>query len=156
MTFLSLMFIVLYLSFLVKGGNSLLNKLMTQFEEFQLKKGSPNYSMSEDETTEMGLKIIFMCILGITLIICFIVFFIGALKIDIYLYPTLLMIALFILNLLSIKSTKEYDLTTEEGRYEKRRDIEKSTHRTIKGTIKQLMYLGYFSYIFYILVFLNR
>lgn len=156
MIFLSLLFIFIYLSLLIKGQNSLLNKLIFQLDEFSLKKETNANSISEDESIKMGTKIIFTLILGITLFICFIVFFIKALKIDIYLYPTLIMIALFFINLLSAKSSKKYDLTTEDGRYEKKKDMEKLKHRSLKGVIIQLFYLGYFSYIFYILVFLNK
>lgn len=156
MIFLSLMFIVLYLLFLVKGGNSIFNKMGIQIAEFNMQKATDENSISEDDKAKIGMKIIFTCIFGIVLAIFEIVFLIKAIKIDLYLYPTLFVIFFVILNILTAKSNKEYDLTTEEGRYEQRKDVEKLKHRTFKGIITQLIYLSYYSYIFYILVFLNR
>lgn len=154
MIFLSLMFIVLYLSFLIKGGNSIFNKLVIEFEEYNIKKAIDRHSITRDEETEMTVKVIFITIIGIGLSVLQIIFFIKALKIDIYLYPTIGMIVLCLFNSVFTKKTNKYDLTTEEGRYEKRKSIDKLKHRTFKGILFQSLYLGYFIYIFYILVFL--
>jgi hypothetical protein len=82
------------------------------------------------------------------------IYFICALSVDILKYPTI--ITLFYALIVTIVSNKnktpKVDLTTEEGRIRAKINIEKMKRYSFKGVITQLIYVTYFSYMFYLLV----
>ena len=94
-------------------------------------------------------------LLSIPFIIAMAIYFFVALGIDIYKYPTIIMLfymlfSSFVLNKNTNKS--KYDLNTEEGRIKYKIFIEKIKRYTFKGFITNLIYIGYFGYMFYLLV----
>ena len=148
MLFLTLFFITTFLVLLFKRDSS---GILKKFAEIDIKKENKEIDDKEyiEETLKVGcIPFIFVFIFTILEAI----YFIKAFSIDIYLYPTIVATMIFIIGIVKsfVKKKDNCDLTTEIGKTEY---INKNTKRTFKGIVKQLLWLAYFSYMFYILVF---
>jgi uncharacterized membrane protein len=80
-------------------------------------------------------------------------YLINAISIDYLKYPTIIVMILIMSGItIGAKKTKKIDdLTIEKGRQDYRNKLYKCSGRTLKSTITQIIYLGYFVYMFYIL-----
>jgi large-conductance mechanosensitive channel len=79
------------------------------------------------------------------------IYLISAIEKDVYKYPTLLMLALFIFNFIKAINKKAPNLSTEEGRNEYKSNIYKK--RTVKSTVMSLIGVAYFTYMLLFAVF---
>ncbi len=79
------------------------------------------------------------------------VYLISALKVDPLKYPTIILLVYFIINFAVMKLNKSVDLSTEEAKIKYRMKAYKS--KTFKSILTNLIYCGYFGYMFYYLVF---
>lgn len=152
MVFWTVVFITYYLMCLTRGN--LYYNVFQKIGELTIKQASVESKKEKDVIATEMLKSAWILFLGIPLIIAMYVYFFKAMLVDIYKYPTIIMLfyallTTFVLN--KKKKTKE-DLTTEEGRIRAKIELENTKRFTFKGTVTQLIYLGYFGYMFYLLV----
>jgi len=148
MLFWTLVFITFYLINLSKG--SILYNSTIKLGELTLEYNKEG--ISNIKKKEIGKEMLFMLIpvfLVILLLIIQTIFLICAIHIDYLKYPTIIILAFIILNIVKSvkKPTTKINLSTEE--YRKKLYLTKK--RTFKGTLITLMYLAYYFYMFYIL-----
>jgi hypothetical protein len=155
MLFWTVAFLTFYLTCLIKGNI---------FHDAQIKAGE--YKIEKAEAQELGKTEIIIkeiddkykennwfYILIVPLFIVFLVYIFKAFEIDIYKYPTTIILAIFILNVIFVKSIKMPDLSTKENRDKYKIILYQSKKYTFKSFIINLFYLTYFIYMFYLLVF---
>jgi len=100
-----------------------------------------------------SLKLMFPMLFYAFLVICEFIYFIYAINIDIYKYPSIFIMLFFVLNIvLRYKPAKKIE---DIGVDEFRKILYKTKKYTFRGFIYQIIYMSYFSYIFWILVFLK-
>lgn len=152
MLFWTVVFLIIWLSLLTKGNNSLIFTKTKQSRLDDIERASQGLDISKPTTAQYQ-----GCILTFFYFFLFIyqfVYYFKAINIDMLRYPTIIMIVITIINILffNINKSKKHDLTTEDGRYEARKEIEKLSKRSIKSILIQLINITYFCYMFYIQV----
>jgi hypothetical protein len=102
----------------------------------------------QNESFKTGWSLI---LFGLGLVVVHIVYLLYAINLDPLKYPTIIMIAWIMISFIKGAVSKKLDLSTEEKRKEYLAKIYLSK-RTLSGTIINLAFLGYFVYMFYLLV----
>lgn len=151
MLFWTVIFITYTLAVLV-NGNLFYNDMQKAGELFL------QNAITEDKTEKERLgkeiiKAIWKMFLIFPLIIVMIVYLFKAIQIDIYKYPSIIMLfySLFTTFVFNNKKIVKHDLSTEEDRNEYRIYLKNIKKYTLKGFITEIVYLIYFVYMFWIL-----
>jgi hypothetical protein len=146
MLFLTLFFIFTYGYLLAKG--KLFYETVIENTKFNIDKAKdPQLKPS----TDLGGRVIGATLYMLMLAVFLVIYFVKAISVDPYLYPTLTMIGLTFINFFvqSLLSKKE-DLTDEK---QARKKLVKTEQRyTVKTTLANLVRLTYFVYMFLVLV----
>ncbi|QJI52415.1 hypothetical protein [Psychrobacillus phage Perkons] len=144
MIFLSLVFLTLSLIVLVKGN--LMNGLVRSLDPFRTDESISKLSEEEKLKGVLKILVIFTYIIFHTLF--WSIYLVKAISIDIYIYPTLIMIALFIFGWIkSALSTERRKKLKDEYKNKPLKD------RTLWRTIASIINITYFSYMIWILIF---
>lgn len=141
---MSLLYLVRGKSFyssIVKGGELLLEKSQDGTSESRKKE-------LEKEMLSASLPLL---LVDLPLAIAKLIYFFKAVNIDVYKYPTLIMIAIIVIGFVTSFSNNKNnnDLSTEEKRFKYKSKLYQK--RTGWGVINSLINLGYFGYMFYVL-----
>jgi hypothetical protein len=152
MLFWTIVFITYYLFLIFKkdGFTSFISKT----GEFQIKLANAKTEIEKKNIFEEQAKQCLPYLLIIPFIFAEYIYLINAIKIDIYKFPSIIMLFYIIITMVLSNRNKnkvDFDLTTEEGQTQFRKQIYKG--RTFKGYLFNIIYLGYFAYMFWILVF---
>jgi len=123
--------------------------------EIEIKKheNKDKINLIKSQVESAFFKILPVILLGIFMAISEFIYYICAINIDIYKYPSICMILFVVLSVLLKWKPKQ--TVDKIGVEEYRKNIYKIQKHSFKGVIYQLMYLSYFSYMFWILVFLK-
>jgi hypothetical protein len=154
MIFWTIVFITYYAALLVRGN--LYYNVIKVAGELTLKQAI-TVDKKEKETIGKELaKAGWKMLLAIPLIIAECIYLFSAINVDIYKYPSILMLfymlfSVFVLNRNSTNKSK-YDLKTEQGQVNYQIFLDDMKRYTFKGAITSLIYLGYFGYMFYLLM----
>jgi len=122
--------------------------------EFQIKLANAKTEIEKKNILEEQTKQYLPYLLIIPFIFAEYIYLINAIKIDIYKFPSIAMLFYIIIGMVLSSRNKnkvDFDLTTEEGQTQFRKQIYRG--RTFKGYLFNLIYLGYFGYMFWLLVF---
>ena len=155
MLFWTVVFFTFYLVIFAKG-NPMYNNI--------IKTGELTIKLYEQGKTEKEInKELFdnnwPYLFYIPLVLGTFIYYINALTVDIYKYPTIGILVYLIFTMAFSKysnNKSKNDLTTEGGRQKYREQLYKIRKRTFKGMIKQLIFLSYYGYMFYLLVFVIK
>lgn len=152
MVFWTVVFITFYLASLTKGD--LFYNSTKRVGELVLKRAEAETKKEKDEIAKEIIKSSWMIYLTIALTIIEYIYLFKAINIDPYKYPSIVMLFYSLLTMFVFNGNKKNktDLTTQEGRIAYKNELEKLKRYTFKGTIKQLVFLVYFGYMFYCLV----
>lgn len=136
---------------------SLIFLVREPFKEMTIKAGElyiqkAQGKLTEKEYNEKALKSISWVFLILPLFLGEIIYLICAIKIDPIIYPSVILLAYMIINMVCNK-TKKNELNTEEDIQKYRMNLYKG--KTLRSIIYNLICCGYFGYIFYVLVFLK-
>ena len=153
MIFWTVVFITYYLASLVRGN--LFHNALVKVGELTIEQAKDKID-GKRENKEIGKEMLtasWPIFLGIPLLITLYAYLFKAISLDIYQYPTLIMLfyILFTSFVLRTKKTKD-DLTTNEGIVRAKIALEKLKRYTFKRSLVNLVYLSYFGYMFYVLV----
>jgi len=151
MIFLTIFFAAYYFILLIKGSF---------FQEFNIQLGEIKLKQAETgnlESNENNIKILGIGCMYFMIVIVLCVYIVSSLKYDPIKYPTIGLIIFCILNIAfnSLKKKKKEDLTTDAGRQEFRTQLYKENASRYKfgASVKRIIFLSYFVYMFYILIF---
>jgi len=152
MIFWTVVFITYYLMVLVRGN--IFYDILQKAGELTIKQATMTTKKEKDAIGSEIMKVAWKILLAIPLLIAECIYLFKAISIDTLKYPTLIilfysLLTTFVLN--KSKKTKE-DLTTEEGRIRYKITLEKIKRYSFKSFITTLIFLGYFGYMFYLLV----
>jgi hypothetical protein len=112
-----------------------------------------NHIINEEYKKE-SLKVIFPMLLFLFLFFAEFIYYICAFSIDTYKYPTMFLILFLVLSMvLRYKPAKKLE---DIGVEEFRKNLYKTKKYSFQSFIYQIIYLSYFSYMFYVLVFINK
>jgi positive regulator of sigma E activity len=154
MVFWTVVFIIYYFSLIVRGN--LFYDIEKKVSELTIKQSLTENKKDKDEITEQILKSSWSMFLMIPLVIVMFIYLFNAITIDINKYPSIVMLFYVLITTFVFKGKgkdkSKHDLTTEEGRLRFKIDAEKIKRYSFKSFIRQSIYLGYFLYMFYILV----
>lgn len=142
MIFFGLVLLIFYLSLLILGRE--FYKAGDQaVEEMDIKE-------DEEITEDKSAKILKGCMFAIGFLLVYIlevVFTISAVSVDVYLYPTVFMLALMVVSWVrSILLNSKYKKHPELKEYHKKKN------RTVYGVIAQLLKITFFIYILILLI----
>jgi hypothetical protein len=149
MVFWTIVFIIFYLSLLLKG--SPFYKKRIEYGELEIKKfeGGDKEELSTQQMKTIGFP--FVCLWCLIIVE---IFYLGsALDNDPNKYPTIVAMLILVLNVLLSKNSNNDDLSKEEDMRKYKVKLYKTKRWSFKGVTSNLIYLTYFCYMFYILVF---
>jgi len=151
--FWTVIFFLISLTLLIKGNifyNSSIRIGEIAIQNYQdIKDGK----IANKELVSETIKLIFPMLIFAILALCEFIYFINAISVDIYKYPSISIILLFVLSMiLKYKPAKKIE---DIGIDEYRKNIYKTKKRSLSSFIYSLIYMTYFSYMFWILVFLK-
>lgn len=147
MIFLTLVFIAWTLAVLTKG--KLFYDDLVLLGEYNLakEKGESTYDQ-QNKANKAALKVI---IVVMPMMIANILYLIHAISIDPYKYPTIIVLAYTILNFVFSLSKKKDKLETEMDVFKYKAKLYR--RYTVLGFVRNIAWLGYYSYMFCVLVF---
>jgi hypothetical protein len=152
MIFWTVVFLTYALACLVKGN--LFYEVMKKNGLLLIKQATVEIKDERDKINKEIIKNSWSMFLVFPIVIGMYIYFFSALSIDTLKYPTIIMLfyVLIITFVLNKNKTPKNDLTTEEGRLKTKSAIENMKRYSLKGIITHLIYVTYFSYMFYLLV----
>lgn len=151
MIFWTVVFITYYLAALTRGN--LYYGVFQKVGELTLKQAIAETKKEKDEIAMEMLKSSWTLFLGIPIMIIMYIYLFNAMNVDVYKYPTIIMLFYAILiTFVFRKKQNKNDLNTEEGRMRYKIELEKTKRYTFRGFISQIGFLTYFGYMFYLLV----
>lgn len=152
MIFFTIVFFIMSARYIIKGR--LFHTSLIRLGELNLIKSQSNMTKFQEKVLKNKILelIIPQLLIFIPLIIANIIYLVQALNIDIYKYPTISMIILFVIQTFSNKNENN-DLSSEEKRLIYKSKIYQK--RTTYNTIRALINLNYYGYMFYILVLMK-
>jgi hypothetical protein len=151
MLFWTVVFITMSLLYLVRGKS--FYSSIIKSGELTLEKSQEN--ISESRKKELDQEILLtglpLLLVNLPLAIAKLVYFFKAVNVDIYKYPTLIMIAIVVIGfVIGFSNNKNNnDLSTEEKRFNYKSKLYQK--RTGWGVVNSLISLSYFGYMFYVL-----
>ena len=150
MLFWTLVLIAFTIIKLIKGG--FFKEVIVNVAELTVKQYNPETSEKEKKALqEEVLKVSWVYLLfGLVTVIVHIVYLLNAIELDPLKYPTLIMIAWVMLAFIKGVVTKKMDLSIEQNRKIYLSKAYLLNKRTLQGTIKNLLFLSYFGYMFYL------
>lgn len=153
MLFWTVVFFTFYLVLLAKGNLT----YNTTIKSGELMIKLYEQSKTEKEVNSEVFKTNWPILLYFPVFLGTFIYYISALTVDVNKYPTIGILIYLITTMVFSKSkNNKQDLTTNEGRQKYREQLYKTKKRTFTGTIKQLVFLTYFGYMFYLLVFVIK
>lgn len=152
MLFWTIVFFTFSIIKLIKGD--VFHQTSITIAEAEVKKANPELSkIGKDNIDKEVLKNggAIVSIVGLIMVIAEIVYYLKAINLDIYKYPTIGMILLVVLIVVKSSIVKKPDLSTE---LDQKKYLAKiyANKRTLFGTFNTLVNLAYFGYMFYVLV----
>lgn len=152
MVFWTVVFITYYLASLVRGN--LFHNALVKVGELTIDQAKVEGKKEKDDIAGEMLKVSWPMFLGVPLVIILYVYLFKAITLDIHQYPTLAMLfyILFTTFVMRTKKTTKNDLTTNEDIVRAKISLENIKRYTFKRSLVNLVYLSYFSYMFYVLV----
>lgn len=154
MIFWTIVFIIYYLASLIRGN--LYYDSIKKSGELVLKQATTDSRLEKEKIAKDIVKSSWDILLSLLLIIIMYIYLFNAINVDVYKYPSIVMLFYSLLTVFVFRDRKKsrQDLTTEDGRYEYRKELDNLKRYSFKDFIKQLIFLIYFGYMFYILVLL--
>jgi hypothetical protein len=112
----------------------------------------------ESKSVELLKLVAFPIIYTIVFMITYMVYLFNAIDIDPLKYPTLIIIALTIINVVKSFETRKpkHDLTTEESRHKYRIELYTRKRWTLKGIFHHILTTSYYVYVLYLLEFAQK
>jgi len=152
MLFWTLVLIAFTIIKMIKGG--FFKETLIKIAELTIKEYNPETTTEEKkilqtESFKIGWK--FM-LFGLGLAVVYITYLLNAINLDPLKYPTIIMMAWIMLAFIKGFVSKKVDLSTDENRKIYLAKAYLSNKRTLRGTIVNFGFLGYFWYMFYLLV----
>ncbi|MGG3987293.1 hypothetical protein [Bacillus smithii] len=139
--FFTIILLMISLYSLVKGN--MFNKTLLEIEEYEKQKED---DIDKSKSTEILIKSIWLVVFAIGYFITYLTYLINALKVDIYTYPTFIMLMLFLTSFV-INLIKNKQPNNER----KMRRLKKE--RTLKRTIINSIEATYFLYMLMMAIF---
>ena len=152
MIFWTVVFITYYMASLVKGD--LFYNVLQRQGELNIKYANVTGKEEKKLAAEEMFKASWKMLLAIPLVIALGIYLFSAINVDVHKYPSIVMLFYVIFNSLVLNRNKKSkcDLTIEEGKIRYKIELEKMKRYTFKRFIINLIYIGYFGYMFYLLV----
>ena len=152
MLFWTIVFITYYVAQLFKGN--LYYNSITKGADIAIKQA---LEQDTDKRCKLGnefLKVSYPIFLAIILVLIEVIYLVSAIRLDTYRFPTIILIFFTLGSMIFKKKTnaKNYDLNTENGRFNYKTEIGKIKKYSFKTIIVSAVFLGYFCYMFTILI----
>ena len=155
MLFWTIVFITYYTLELTNGN--LFYNCIIKSSKLSVEQGIEKDIVKKKELGTELLKAVYPLFLIIPLSIIEFFYMISAIRYDVYKYPSIILIFYLILNLVRSQSKnnnkKNINLETEEGRFNFQTNINKNIKKySFKLAFTSIVFLGYFCYMFTILI----